>query len=63
MQNEALFLGEPATYWLELQQCAKEMNLTDLLRENARLRSKCSFYESRLKQMQDYQTAVEALND
>jgi len=63
MQNETLFLGEPASYWLELRQHAEEMNLTDLMRENARLRSKCSFYESRLKQMLDYQTAVEGLHD
>lgn len=48
------FLGHPINYWLELERKTLQSGTTDLLQEIADLRSKVSFYESRIKQMKEF---------
>lgn len=45
---EDLFLGKPIIYWIELQKGTAEKNRVELILEIADLRSKVSFYESRI---------------
>ena len=54
-----LFLGHTVKYWLELQQQVDTLNLKDMIREIAELRSKVSFYESRIKQMEMFRVCRE----
>jgi ubiquinone biosynthesis protein UbiJ len=54
MNEPAKFLGEDITYWLELRQLAGKMEANELIKEIAELRSKVSFYESRIKQMNQF---------
>lgn len=45
-------MGHEHGYWLELQRKAETLNAVHLLEEIATLRSKVSFYESRIKEME-----------
>jgi hypothetical protein len=47
------YLGHDIKYWLELQKKAEELKVVDFIQEIADLRGKISFYESRIKQMND----------
>lgn len=49
-----LFLGHPMNYWLELEKWAKLNNASDLIQEIADLRGKIGFYESRIKQLNEF---------
>lgn len=42
------YLGETAETWLELKRKALELDVMPLIRENASLRAKVSYYEARL---------------
>jgi proteasome assembly chaperone (PAC2) family protein len=52
------FLGKPLEYWIELDKRANNIELLDYIQEIAELRSKVSFYESRLKQMNDFMNKI-----
>jgi len=52
--NEPLFLGETIEFWRELQCKANELGVVDWLKEIATLRGKVSFYESRIKELEDF---------
>jgi len=54
--NESLFFGHTASYWLELECNAEKLDVVDYIEEVSRLRSKVSFYESRIDQMNDFMT-------
>lgn len=49
-----MFLGKPVNYWLELDREAQNLNLESLLKDNANLRSRVSFYEDKLKEMEQF---------
>lgn len=55
---ETFFLGHDTKYWVELQKIAKELDVIELnwLDETSKLRGKISFYESRIKQMNELRT-------
>jgi hypothetical protein len=46
-----LFLGEPVAYWVELKASAEKLNATELLKSNALLRAKVSYYEDAIHKM------------
>jgi hypothetical protein len=48
------FFGHNTEYWLELERQAKLENKCNLIEEIATLRSKVSFYESRIQQLTDF---------
>ena len=52
--SDGLFFGRTTDYWLMLQEKAEKLNVTHLLEEIATLRSKVSFYESRIKEMSHF---------
>ncbi len=52
--EDNLYLGHTAEYWLELEKKAKTLDVTEWLQEIATLRAKVSFYESRLKAINDF---------
>lgn len=52
MSAEFRYMGHEHGYWLELQRKAETLNAVHLLEEIATLRSKVSFYESRIKEME-----------
>ena len=52
----SIFLGHTFEYWLELQQIAVKDFKVDLIDEIAILRSKVSFYESRIQELSDFMT-------
>ena len=54
-----LYLGEPAEFWLELRRQADVGDTLALIREVASLRARCSFYESRIAQMDQFRRTVE----
>jgi hypothetical protein len=49
-----MFLGEEYEFWLALKERADRLDATNLIREIAVLRSKVSFYESRIKAMSTF---------
>lgn len=53
-QDGCEFLGHPVNYWVELQKQAQKLNLESLLADNASLRSRVSFYEDKLKEMEQF---------
>jgi hypothetical protein len=52
--NIDLFMGKPLNYWVELQNKADELNVSDLILDNAMMRAKVSFYEAKLNSMFSY---------
>lgn len=60
---EDLFLGEPPSYWLELKRQLElqegSLDIKHLIRSNAVLLAKVSYYEARVKDMLRYQTVLE----
>lgn len=52
--EEDKFLGQEIKYWVELQKKAEELGVVDWLKEIAELRAKVGFYESRIKEMDDF---------
>lgn len=48
------FLGHSVKYWLELERKAETLNVINWLEEIAELGSKVNFYESRIKQMNEF---------
>lgn len=48
------FMGKPVSYWAELDREVKKLNLESLLKENASLRARVSFYEDKLKEMEQF---------
>lgn len=54
MKEEMNFLGQPIRYWLELKRIHEEKNDEHLIREIADLRSKVSFYESRISELSKF---------
>lgn len=53
-ENVGLFMGKPPSYWIELQVQAESLKAVTLIEEIAILRSKVSFYEARLDQMNEF---------
>lgn len=49
-----MFLGKTTEYWLELERQADTLNVPHLIREVASLRSKISFYESRIQDLSTF---------
>ena len=56
---EDLYLGKPMKYWLELERLPKKMKYEGLILEIANLRSRVSFYESRIEEMARFVELVE----
>lgn len=56
---EDLYLGKTMKYWLELERLPREMKYEGLILEIANLRSKVSFYESRIEEMARFAELVE----
>jgi len=52
------FLGHSMQYWLTLKQEASQLGVTHLLEEIADLRSKVSFYESRITEMNAFKKTM-----
>lgn len=48
------FMGKPIHYWTELKHKADELNLESLLKDNANLRSRVSFYEDKMAEMERF---------
>jgi len=48
------FLGKPMDYWLALDLDIKEMNAENMVHEIAKLRSKVSFYEARVNELNTF---------
>lgn len=59
MKNTDLFLGHDIPFWLELKKKAAQLNVVDLIKEIADLRSKVSFYESRIEQLNIFKETVD----
>ena len=51
--NEPLFLGKPFGYWIEVSKRIDSLNVSDFIKEIADLRGKVSFYEERVRQMNE----------
>jgi len=49
-----LYMGMPHEFWAELKEWSDDRGYTDLIQEVATLRSKISFYESRIDQMANF---------
>lgn len=57
------FFGKPPEYWLALQERADKLDVSDLISEIATLRSKVSYYESRISQLNEFmQVRLEVRN-
>jgi len=48
------FLGESVDFWAEVKKDLHKKGKMELTREIVELRSKVSFYESRIKQLSDF---------
>ena len=48
------YLGHDANYWLELERKAVKLEAVDFLEEIAKLRGKVSYYESRIKEINEF---------
>lgn len=59
MREDMLF-GETLSFWLELKMQADKLNYTDLIRDNAKLRAKVSYYENMFNQVNKYREVVDA---
>lgn len=53
--SEALFLGKPVSYWVELDRQPKQLRVQDLIVEIGKLRAKVSSYEFRIERMNQIQ--------
>lgn len=53
------FLGHPYNYWVELEKRVVTLEATKWLQEIADLSSKVYFYESRLKEMEEFKKSRE----
>lgn len=49
------FLGQPVSYWLNLQRYVDELNTSGLWAENNKLRGIVAFYESKIKEINTFQ--------
>lgn len=56
-----MFMGKPMSYWIELNTQAELKGVDGYIQENALLRAKVSFYESRIEQMHAHRKAVSLL--
>lgn len=54
MDNITTFLGEPVSYWIELQRRAETLDCVKLISEIADLYSKVGFYERRIKELSEF---------
>lgn len=52
--NETTYLGHGINFWLELKAKAEKLDVIKWLEEIAVLRAKVSFYERRIKEMEDF---------
>ena len=52
------FLGEKASFWIELKKRAENLQATSLLREIAELHARVGFYESKFKEIEAFQQAI-----
>ena len=52
------FLGKDTDYWIELESHAEEMKVDRLIEENAKLRSKVSYYEYILGEVAKYRETM-----
>lgn len=61
MFDSNFFLGEPLSYWVELKRLVTEVppEVNDLIRENASLRAKVTYYEDKIRQMSNYGSTVD----
>jgi len=50
---ELQFMGHPASYWVELQNRADELNVSHLIQELADAYAKIGFYERRISEMHE----------
>ncbi len=53
-----MFMGKPMSYWIELNTQAEIKGVEEYIKENALLRAKVSFYESRIEQMYQHKKAT-----
>ena len=51
MMGTDMFLGRPYEYWIELQYKAEQAGVANYVEEIAALRSKVSYYESRIQEL------------
>jgi len=58
MSAETYFLGQPASYWLELQKRANSLEVSRLMREIADLAAKVQFYELRMDEIQRFRATL-----
>lgn len=55
------FLGQPMSYWLELRRMIEEnedRSVPSLIKSNAVLRAKVSFYEEQIRNMESYRNEM-----
>jgi len=50
-------MGENVSYWMEAKRQIETIEADHLFREIAKLRAKVSFYENRLKELNDFMAA------
>lgn len=55
---EELYLGHDVKYWLELEKRVLTLGVMNYLEEIAILRAKVSFYESRIKEMDEFSKKI-----
>lgn len=58
---EDCFMGQPISFWMELKYKSDMLNVTDILRENALLRAKVSYYEDMINKMNSWREVNSAL--
>lgn len=58
---EHCFMGQPISFWRELKYKSDMLNVTEILRENALLRAKVSYYEDMINKMNSWREANSAL--
>lgn len=56
--DEATFLGETISFWLELRN-SKSMKELDLIKESIKLRAKVSYYESQFDKISEFRTMAD----
>ena len=54
-----VLLGHPLEYWIELQERADKLAVTDCIAEIAALRAKVSFYESRIDELSRFKEEMD----
>jgi hypothetical protein len=51
IKQEMIFLGHDIKYWIELENRAKELEVTDFIEEIVQLRGKLSFIQKRTNEI------------